>query len=171
MCNRVITLCYRKIIAHNPRTAWEKMVFEDSHEEYRMQVQRFDPDGRCTRFSELVRQVPESRQLHFLVSTSVANYLKQLQDLVPDVLDNLGRRFLHFKTYRFEIIDSAIHDPRIHRVSISFISEPLWWLDTIGEYVLLAEPSDATTGPLPTKLFKLPPYVSINFIQYPKCDD
>lgn len=161
----MITCCYRKIVAYNPRTAWEKMVFDDSYAAYRMQVQRFDRDGRYTRFSELLRQVPESQQLHFLVSTGVVNYLKQLQDLVPDVLDNLGRRFLRFKTYRFEIIDSAINDPSIHRVAISFISEPLWWLDTVGEYVLLAEPTDATTGPLSTILFKLPPYVSINSIQ------
>lgn len=164
MADRLITLCYRKLIGADATRPWDKLVFDDSYREFRMQAQYFNQERKYRTFGELVHHVPGAEQLHFLVSGAVRGYLQQLGGTVPDIVDNVGRLFLKFEKFQFELINSDLHDSAKHHVAINFFAEPLVWHATIGDYLLVgppAVPGQAT----PTQLFRLQPYLTIHSLQ------
>ena len=162
---RLITLAYRKIIDANATRPWDKLVLEDSYRELQMQAQRYNPQGQYRTFGELLHYVPGADRLHGLVSGAIIGYLQQLGGVVPDVLDNLGRRFLKFDKFQFELINSDLHDPGKHQVAISFFTEPLVWHETVGAY-LLVSPVVAPAGEaVPVHTFQLQPYLAIHTLQ------
>ncbi|MBE7176029.1 MAG: hypothetical protein INR69_06480 [Mucilaginibacter polytrichastri] len=163
---RIITLCYRKVIDKSSATAWDRFVYDDSYTEFCMQAQTLDPAGQYPRFGQLLHHVPEAAQLHHRVSAAVTGYIGQLNERVPDIANILGQRFLTFRNFRFEIINSDLNDKAKHQVAVNFYTEPLAWLDTIGQNLLVAP-----AGPLPeneavfTHLFSLRPFLSIHTLQ------
>ncbi|MBC6697086.1 hypothetical protein [Hymenobacter sp. BT190] len=161
---RTITFCYRKLIDTTTTRLWERMVFEDTYAEFRLQAQTFSQGTAHHSFAELLQHVPGAGQLHFLVSAAVRGYLPQLGGRVPDIVDNLGRYYLRFSQFQFEIINSDLHDKTRHQVAISFYSEPLLWHDTVGPYLLLSEPG-AAAGPVLTSMLQLQPYLVIHSLQ------
>ncbi|MBC6608056.1 hypothetical protein H8B13_14610 [Hymenobacter sp. BT188] len=164
MSTRLITLCYRKIIDANASRPWEKMVFEDTYTEFRMQAQLLNQEKKYRSFGELLHYAPGADQLHFLVSAAVRGYVQQLGGLVPDVIDNLGRHFLKFSKFQFEIINSDLLDKARHQVAINFYSEPLMWHDTIGTQLLVSEAA-GVGGEILTNQLSLLPFLSIYSLQ------
>jgi hypothetical protein len=156
-----IRLCYRKIIDGQSLKRWDKLVFEDTWTEFRMQAQFYNQEKEYTTFSELIHHVPQAEKLHFLVSAAVIGYLQQLNRTVPDIQNNLGKLFLPFEHYRFEIIQSDSKDKTKHQIAISFITDPLIWHDTIGNQLLLSIPGKTENGELLTEQLVLSPFVSI----------
>ncbi|QKG56153.1 hypothetical protein GKZ68_05540 [Hymenobacter sp. BRD128] len=161
---RRITLCYRKIIDASATRPWDKLVLDDSYRELRLQAQYFNQEKKYRTFGELVHYVPGADRLHGLVSGAIVGYLQQLGGVVPDVLDNLGRRFLRFGKFQFELINSDLLDPSKHQVAINFFTEALLWHDTVGPY-LLASLEAAGDAPAPVHTFRLQPYLAIHAIQ------
>lgn len=163
---RTITLCYRKLIDATATRPWEKMVFEDTYAEFRLQAQTFSQGTPHRTFAELLQHVPGAGQLHFLVSAAVRGYLPQLGGRVPDIVDNLGRCSLRFSQFQFEIINSDLHDKTRHQIAVSFYSEPLLWHDTVGPYLLVSEavavPAD---GAWQTTMLQLQPYLVVHSLQ------
>lgn len=106
-------------------------------------VQLFDREKRCTGFAELLQQVPAAEQLHFLVSAAITGYVQQLNGMIPDIKDNLGRQCLAFRQFRFEIVNSDTRDIRSHQIAVNFFSERLVWHDIAGNFLLLSA-ADAT---------------------------
>ncbi len=167
MPQNIIRLCYRKIIDAGATNAWDKLVFDDSYTEFLMQAQYFNQQKKHTSFAGLINNVPGAEKLHLLVSASVTGYLKQLNGLVPDILNNQGKLFLPFKNYMFEIIHSDILNKSKHQVAINFYTEPLVWHSTVGN-LLLVSPYSATQGngaDVLTEMFALQPFVSIYSIK------
>lgn len=163
MPTRHITLCYRKIIDASATRPWDKLVLDDSYREFRMQAQYFNQAQKYRTFGELLHYVPGADQLHGLASGAVIGYLQQLGGMVPDVLDNLGRRFLRFEKFQFELINSDLLDPSKHQVAVSFFTEPLVWHDTVGSYLLVsAARAAATEAATPVHTFQLQPYLAIH---------
>ena len=163
MEKKIITLCYRKIIDINNTKPWEKLVFEDSYKELKMQAQFYNQDKRYSTFTELLQHVPGAEKLHFLVSGAIINYLRQLKDQVPDIANNIGRHFLTFKQFKFEIIHSDLNNLKKHVIAINFYTEPLVWHDTIGPY-LLTSPT-TSEGEILTDLFVIQPFLTIHSIK------
>lgn len=161
----VIRLCYRKIIDINSVKPWDKLVFADSYMEFLMQAQLYNQDKKYHTFAELITNVPGADRLHFLVSASVYGYLQQLDSKMPDITNALGRQFLTFKHFRFEIVNSHIQDKTQHQVALNFFSELLEWRDTIGHQLLLSVPGNTENGEQQTELFTIPPFVSICSLQ------
>lgn len=164
MEQRIISLCYRKIIDVNSSKAWDKLVFEDSYKEFKMQAQFYNQDKKYHTFSELFHYVKGAEQLHFLVSAAVVNYLKQLNGFVPDILNNLGKQFLTFNQFKFELINSDLRQIDKHVIAINFYSDPLIWIDTISPYLLTA-PVVAAGAELLTDMFTMQPFLTIHSIQ------
>lgn len=163
-------MTYRKIIDPAATEPWDKLVWESTWSEYQLQVQNYDKEKRFPLFSELLHQVPAAGKLHFLVSASVTGYLRQLNGKVPDILNSLGLHFLRFNQYQFEIIESGIRDKQQHRVAIRFVSDPLYWLDTIGNRLLLATaPPSGNTG-WTTDMLELSPFLCISSVKTPEDD-
>ncbi|MBC6992521.1 hypothetical protein [Hymenobacter sp. BT491] len=160
MAEYTITICYRKIINAASAGAWDKLVFEDTYAEFRLQAQNFNPERKYRSFGELLHHAPGAEQLHFLVSAAVRGYLQQLNGLVPEVLNNLGRHFLKFSKFQFEILNSDLLDKAKHQVAINFYSEPLVWHETVGTYLLVSEKQAG--GEVLTNMLQLQPYVTIH---------
>ena|SRR5581483_11798053 len=161
MQKAIIRLCYRKIIDIQASKPWDKYVFEDTYTEFLLQSQLYNQEKKYTAFSDLLHHVPAAEKLHFLVSAAAIGYLQQLHGKVPDLVNNLGRLFLPFKNFRFEIINSDIKDKSKHQVAINFFTDELVWHDTIGNQLLLSVPGHTEEGDILTELFTIPPFVSI----------
>lgn len=164
MTNRIITLCYRKIIDATATKPWDKLVFEDSYQEFKMQAQLYNQEKKYRSFAELRQHVPGAEKLHFLVSAAVIGYLQQLNETIPDILNNLGKHFLKFNRFQFEIINSDLQDQTKHQVAVNFYAEPLVWHDTIGNYLLVSDKQEVA-GEIITHLLPLQPYLSIYSLQ------
>ena len=162
MHKKIIRLCYRKIIDAGSQQVWDKYVFEGSYTEFLLQSQFYNQEKKYTNFSELLLNVKGADKLHFLVSAAVTGYLQQLGGKIPDIADNLGKQFLVFKNYRFEIIESDIKKKAAHRVAVNFFSESLCWHDTINNSLLVSPANDEqTTDGILTHLLPLQPFLSI----------
>ena len=138
MAKKIIRLCYRKVIDASSQKTWDKYVFDSTYTEFLMQSQYYNQEKKYSSFGELIQNVPGAEKLHFLVSAAIVGYLKQLDRVIPDILNNLGKHFLKFTGYRFEIINSDIKNKTNHQVAINFFSEPLAWHDTVGGYLLVS---------------------------------
>ncbi|UEG52115.1 hypothetical protein LLH06_14205 [Mucilaginibacter daejeonensis] len=167
--SRIITLCYRKLIDVSSTAPWDRMVFEDSYMEFKIQAQNYTLGTSYTYYADIIRHIPQASQLVARVTPSVTGYIQQLDQVIPDLVNNIGKRFLTFSNFEFEIINSSLVRREDHRIAISFYSGELLWLDTIGDMLLLAKP---TNGPaeeinieVQTFLFKIPPYVNIHSIR------
>ncbi|MFD1140419.1 hypothetical protein ACFQ4C_04840 [Larkinella insperata] len=171
MYKGIVKLSYRKIIDASSRTAWDTFVFNDTHLEFYMQAQRLDPEGKYFTFRQLRDNLGHADQLQYLTSTAAIGYIRQLNDLVPDVANQSGKTCLPFKQFRFEIIDSHLEDKSQHRIAIWFYSEPLTWIDTVGNQLLIAygdKTDDLTAGQeIETDLIPLSPFLSISHFSPP----
>jgi hypothetical protein len=163
--SKIIRLCYRKIIDANATKMWEKMLFDDTYVEFKMQSQRFNQQGKFTAFSDMLTNATEAEQLHFLVSGAAVGYIKQLNQKIPDILNTLGKHFLPFKNFRFEIINADIKDKAKYRVAVNFFSEPVTWVDTVGENLIVSTNNTIENNELLTDTFTLQPFLSIYSIQ------
>src|SRR5260221_11985759 len=114
MSKGIIRFCYRKVINASSPKPWDRYVFESSYKEFLMQAQFYNREKKYSSFAELLAKVRSAEQLHFLVSAAVTGYIEQLKGIIPDILNNLGRHFMHFDDYRFEIINSSIIDKAAH---------------------------------------------------------
>jgi hypothetical protein len=159
---RIICLCYRKVIDASSQKAWDKLVFESTYKEFLMQSQFYSQEKKYNTFSEMLTDVPASGKLHFLVSASVIGYLQQLGGKIPDILNTLGKHFLEFKNYRFEIINSDIKDKDKYQIAINFFSEPVIWHDTIDTYLLLSPAGvEKNDDGILTDMMQLQPFLTI----------
>jgi len=146
MSKKITRFCYRKIIDASAQKVWDKYVFDSSYTELVMQFQFYNTENKYTTFGDLIWNVPAAEKLHFLVSASVTGYVQQLNEHIPGITNNLGKSFLRFKGYRFEIINSDIKDKSKHVIAVNFFSEPVIWHDTIDNYSLVSLLSDETTA-------------------------
>lgn len=165
MSKKVITLCYRKIIDATNTNPWDKFVHEDSFGEFKMQSQFYNQEQKYNTFASMLLNIEGAEKLHFLVSAAITGYLRQLNGIIPDVLDNLGRRFLTFENFKFEIINSDLNDIEKHKVAINFFSRPLLWHDTIENQLLVSQYQQQAEDEFFTNLFQIQPFVSIHSLK------
>lgn len=166
----IIKLGYRKIIDAAARKAWDQYVFNDTHLEFYMQAQRLDPEGKFPTFRLLQEKVAGADQLHYLTSTAAIGYIRQLNDLIPDVANRFGKLCLPFRNFRFEIIDSHIQDKSQHKIAIWFYSDPLTWIETVENNLVIAygiKVDELAAGiELETDLIPLSPFLSITHFSH-----
>ena len=106
-----------------------------------MQFQKYpDYEAYAERFGAFLQEVDNADKIHYRAATAIAGNLRQLGGIIPHITDAHGQLCLHFRQHRFEVLDSSLTDRRRHRIQLSFISEPLLWLDTLPGSYLLAPP-------------------------------
>ena len=138
MARGIVTLCYQKVIDASSQGAWERDIFEDTRKEFYMQAQQFDQKGLCHTFSDMLRRIPKADRMHYLVSTAAVGYLRQLNQIIPDIRNLYGNLCLPFTNFRFEIIQSHVTDSSLHSVAIYFYSDPLTWIDMLDKQFIFA---------------------------------
>lgn len=163
MENRIITLCYRKIIDIDYKTPWERLVFEDSFKEFKIQSAVYNQNGMYKTYADMLHHVPNAEKITYLVSSAIINYLRQLNDVVPDITNNIGKKFLTFQNFKFEIVNSDVTNIEKHRIAISFYSDPLHWIETIGQYILVSNEKQKADGL--TDLFTIQPFLTIHSVK------
>lgn len=161
MTKGIIQLCYRKIIDANSTKLWDKYVFDDTHQEFFMQAQLYNQEGKLKSFYEILEKNPQAEKLQFLVSTAAVGYIQQLNGVVPEVTNAFGKLCLSFENFRFEIIQSHISDKQQHKIAIYFYSKPLLWIDTIGNQLLVSH-SAQIQEEQKTDLIALQPLLNIS---------
>lgn len=166
MAERTIILCYRKLIDANSATAWEKMLWQDSYKEFKMQFQLYNQEKKYHQLSEVIDSVKGAGQLHFLVSAAAVGYIRQLDEMVPDILNSLGVPFLHFGQFRFEILCADDRDIASYKIAIWFYCKPLTWHNTIANYLLVSEQKPAQAVVMETNMVAMQPALGIHSIQY-----
>jgi hypothetical protein len=171
MKKRVIILCYRKIIDSRSVKQWDKLVFESSYMEFKMQAQNFSQGTAYTSYTDMARNLPNIQRLTGLVVPSVTGYIQQLGSIMPDILNNVGRRFLTFNKFQLEIINSDLINKDKHQIAVNFFSEPMIWHDTVDNFLLISEhmPENQLqpeSEKMLTSLMQIQPYVNIYSLQY-----
>ncbi|NCD68418.1 hypothetical protein [Mucilaginibacter agri] len=164
MAKSVITLCYRKIIDGSCTKPWDKLVFEASYMEFKMQAQNFSAGTSYNSYAQLLASVPNVNRLAGLVTPAITGYVSQLNNVMPDLLNNIGKRFIKFNDFQLEIINSDINDKAKHQIAVNFFSAPLIWHKTISNLLLVSEfnkEAQQEGGLTGSNLFQLQPYVNI----------
>ncbi len=129
----IIKLAYSKRIDSSSASQWERQVFAATHMEFYMQAQQFDQEKKFDTFQEIVSNKPKAHAMHYLVSTAVTTYIRDLNNTFPDVFNTQGKRCVPFTKYQFEVLQSSVSNKSLHSVVIHFYSDPLIWIDTLNE--------------------------------------
>lgn len=165
----LIRLSYRKIIDASARKPWDKMVFDETYQEFFMQAQLYNQERRYQTFQELLDSVPNASQLHYLTSRVAMGYLKQLNQVIPDIANASGTLCLPFTQFKFEILASHLQHKEAHRIAISFYSDPLTWIDTLDNQLLIAYGDQRAAllagSEISTDLIALQPYLTLSSFQ------
>ncbi|MGG9963887.1 hypothetical protein [Ferruginibacter sp. SUN106] len=138
MSKGIIKFALQKIIKDPAASLWEKLVFDATWMEYRMQAANFNQQSKATLFTTIVNENPKAEKLHDAVSTAAIGYIRQLQDVIPGLTNAHGKNIIPFKNFKFNIIQSDMVDSRLHKVEIIFISEPLTLIDVFNNRYLIA---------------------------------
>jgi hypothetical protein len=166
---RLIRFSYRKIIDASSQNLWDKYVFDDTYMEFYMQSQYYNQTGQYTTFQELIDNIPNADRLHTQTSTAAVGYIRQLNGVIPDILNNSGKLCLPFIQFAFEILRSHVNNKDMHKIAITFYSEPITWIDTLGDALLIAygDKRDALSNgdEVDTDLLLLRPFLSISSLQ------
>ena len=169
MSKGIIRLNYRKIIDASSQKLWDKFVFDDTYMEFFMQAQFYNQEKKYTTFQELIDNVPNTDKLHYLTSTAAIGYIRQLNKIIPDVANNSGKLCLPFTQFKFEIIQSHLENKDAHRIAILFYSDPLTWIDTIDNLLLIAYGDQRIAiqegKDVETDMIALQPYLTISSFQ------
>ncbi|GAB4043600.1 hypothetical protein [Spirosoma jeollabukense] len=169
MAKGLIRLCYRKIIDAASQKAWDKFVFEDTYMEFFMQAQFYNQENQYATFQELVEHVPHADKLHYLTSTAAIGYIRQLNQLIPDIANVSGKLCLPFTQFKFDIIQSHVQNKEAHKIAIAFYSDPLTWIDTLNNQLFIAygDQREALRDgkEIDTDMIALQPYLSISSFQ------
>lgn len=168
MAKGIIRLTYRKIIDASAQKLWDKYVFDDTYMEFFMQAQFYNQENKYSTFQELLDNVPNADRLHYQTSTAAIGYIRQLNGLIPDIANTSGKLCLPFTQFKFEIIQSNVQNKEAHKVAILFYSDPLTWIDTLSNTLLIAygDQRDALREgkEVETDMITLQPYLSISSI-------
>jgi hypothetical protein len=165
----LIRLAYCKIIDVSSQKPWDQVVFEETYREFYMQAQTYNPQNQYQTFQQLLDNVSKAEQLHYLTSRVAMPYLKQLNQVVPDIVNAFGKESLPFTQFKFEILASHVQQKEAHKIAIYFYSDPLTWIDTVHKQLLIAygDQRQALQEGLEvsTDLIALQPYLSIWSVQ------
>ncbi len=160
----IIKLAYKQTIDASSTGEFEKLIFTDSYEEFLMQIQAYNPESKFKTLKEILAVNPKVNSLHYKVGFAVGLYIRELDHRIPCLKDSLGRNNVPFTINKFEIIESDITNKAVHKVAITYITDALTLVDTIGEYLLLAAGDrfkNESTEPVETFLLKMQDGLSI----------
>ncbi len=161
MAKAQIKLAFRLVITKDSKSRWEKIVWDNTYQEFLMQSQLYnDKENPALTFKQLLSKNDKAEKLHFLVSMAAHPYILQWKGLTYPMPDNLGNQFMPFDNYRLDIIDSNFKDKNAHEIGITFYS-PLLTLIDIWDGCYLVSTSENLEDGVETMMFKMQPRLSV----------
>jgi len=113
-------------------------VFQDSYQEFLIQIQTYNQENQFTTWQQLRTAIPKSDvTLQYKVGFAIGLYVRQLRGKIPGLWDSMDKTNLAFAEHRFELLDSDITDPSAHRAALSYLTEPFKPLGTVGTFLML----------------------------------
>lgn len=134
----IIRLSFLKTIDSNTLKKWDRIVFENTYLEYKMQSAHFNQQNQETIFLNLLAQNPEAEKLHYLVSKAALENIKQLNKIIPDLNNTQNIACIPFSNFKFQLINSDTTNKKLHEFTILFVSEPLILLNVMNNHLLVA---------------------------------
>jgi hypothetical protein len=138
MIKGIIKFSFQKIIDENSTSLWDKYVFDDTWMEYKIQAANYNQQSKARLFTDIIKQNAAAQKLHYSVSVAAVGYIRQLQGVIPGLLNAHGKIVVPFKNFKFNIIESDITNGKLHRIEIIFISEPIICIDFFNNHYLIA---------------------------------
>lgn len=138
MIKGIIKLGFQKIIDETSTSLWDKYVFDDTWMEYKIQAANYNQQGGASLFTDIIKQNAAAQKLHYLVSVAAVGYIRQLQGVIPGLLNAHGKIIVPFKNFKFNIIESDITNCKLHKVEIIFISGPIICIGFFNSHYLIA---------------------------------
>ena len=138
MQNALIQLAYRQVITEQCKSPFEQNVLFVSYNEFLLKSQAYNLDRKFNTFREMVNNDGRANSLHYKLSFPVLPFIEQQQKKIPLLKDNAGRSVV-FNTCQFELIDSDIRNRSLHTIAINYYTDTITVIETLGEYMLLAE--------------------------------
>jgi hypothetical protein len=138
MIKGIIKFGFQKIIDENSVSPWDKYVFDDTWMEYKIQAANYNQQSKASLFTDIIKQNAAAQKLHYSVSVAAVGYIRQLQGVIPGLLNAQGKIIVPFKNFKFNIIESDITNSKLHRIEIIFISEPIILIDFFNNHYLIA---------------------------------
>lgn len=156
-----IRLAFRQVIdAGTARTDFEKAVFADTYHEFRVQIQTYNPDNAFTTWQQVREAIPQaSPTLPIRVGFAIGLYVGGLNNQIPGLVNALDQP-VAFREHQFSLLESDLTDRSRHQVAITYLTDTLTWLATVGSTLLLAA-GDPAAGPVDTFMVALQPGLSI----------
>src|SRR4051794_8810112 len=163
----LIKLAYRQIIDSGSKGNFEKDILKISYEEFFMKSQAYNQEKKFKTFKEMVANDGKANSLHYKSGFAIGNLVEQLNQKILDLQDALGKS-LNFEMHKFEIIDSDITNPAVHKVAITYSTGILTYFGNISEYLLLSDGdklNQSSTEPVETFILKMREGLSITNYQ------
>ena len=133
----LIQLAYRHEINAQSTTSFEQNILLVSYNEFLLKSQTYNMDKKFNSFREMVNNDGRANSLHYKLSFPVLPFIDLLQKKIPGLHCNAGKPIC-FEHWQFELIDSDIHNKSAHRVAINYYTDTITVIETMGEYMLLA---------------------------------
>lgn len=135
-----IRLAFRITIDQNSAHLWDRYVFEDTFQEYKIQHQVYnDKNNPVNHYWELLAQNENANKIQFLLSAAAENYIKQLNGEIKSLPDALGNHFFKFEYYKLDIVNAHLTDASKFKIGITFYSHKNLLIDIIDQKYLLSE--------------------------------
>lgn len=135
-----IKLAFRIVIDQTSLMVWDQYVFEDTYNEYKIQHQVYDDhENPVKNFWELQSKNKNAEKIPFLLSTSVVNYVSQLNGEIKSLPDVLGNTFFPIDDFKLDLISSNIEDRSKHKIGLTFFTPELLLIDIIDNKFLLSK--------------------------------
>lgn len=165
MSKALIKLAFRQEIDVSASGNFEKDVFNDSYQEFRMQAQAYNPNGQFHTLQELIADNPKANSLHYKAGFSIGLYIAGLNGVIPGIREWVpGQVRPGFQTHQFEIVRSHLADRSQHQVAITYFTGVLSLLDSFGDQLLLAtgDMTQLATGEwIDSFILKINPMISV----------
>ena len=131
-----IKIAYRQTIDSKSTSGFERKVFTESFNEFCLQSQAYNEGGRLKTLKEQAENNPKANSLHYKVGFSVGRYISDLNQLIPDLQDSIGRP-VPFENHEFQLLSSDITSKDGHKIAIIYTSAWLDLLAVAGAYLIL----------------------------------
>ena len=168
MPQALIKLAFRHEINIQSSTSFEKDVFRDSYQEFLLQAQAYNREGKFRTLDEMISENAKANSLHYKVGFAVGLYISGLQNTIPGIKKLIpGLIQPSFESHHFGIIHSDIADRTQHQVVITYYTGSLTLLNSFGENLLLAM-GDQSQLPAASLIdtFMIKPSAEVTICQY-----
>ena len=158
MNQTLIKLTYRQILNDTAVAAFERNILNDSYEEFLIQAQRYNMDGKFKTFAEMKAADPKANSLHYKVGFAVGLYLQALENKIPGLFDLSQKINIPFGICEFELVYSDIADRSKHIIALNYITNELTLHGQAGEYLVLSAGDNREKNGQWIETFMLPLY-------------